>query len=226
MNIQEINAELMRLSGNHPEFYSGIIPNSKTVLGVRVPELRKLAKKIAREDYRSFLDQNPMDSLEMEMLQAFVIGYAKDELSVLLEYFRDMVPRLHDWAVCDALCQTFKVARTNQAEVYAMLMEYADSREEFPVRVTAVMLLSHFLNDTYVERAIATLDRLRADGYYAKMGIAWAVAEVMARYPEKCFAYLERCALDSWTYNKALQKMTESYRVTPENKKVLRSMKR
>jgi hypothetical protein len=48
----------------------------------------------------------------------------------------------------------------------------------------------------------------------------------MARYPEKCFAYLERCTLDSWTYNKALQKMTESYRVTPENKKVLRSMKR
>lgn len=226
MTIKEINEALFELAGPNIKYYSNVIPNSKPLLGVKVPELRKLAKKIAKDNYRDFLQNNPMDTYELEMLQAFVIGYARDDISVLLKYFRNMVPYIHDWAVNDALCQTFSIARRYPEETYNMLMEYKDSDSEFEVRVVAVTLMSHFLNDSYIDRVIETMDVLKADDYYAKMGIAWAVATIMAKYSEKCFAYMKNCHLDDWTYNKSIQKMIESYRVSDADKIILRKMKR
>lgn len=226
MDIEEVQKRLLAVSGNNPEFYQKLTPGIKPVLGVRIPELRKLARKIAKEDYKGFLEANPMDTFEMETLQAFVIGYAKDDIQQILHYFRAFVPLVHDWSVNDSLCQTFRIARRYPQEVYDMLMEYADSKNEFEVRVVAVTLMSHFLNDTYIDRVIEVLDRLHAEDYYAKMGIAWAVATVMAKYPDKCMAYLKNNHLDDWTYNKSIQKMIESFRVSDEDKATLRTMRR
>lgn len=226
MELEEVQRRLRRMSGNNPEFYQKLTPGIKPVLGVRIPELRKLAKEIAKEDYRTFLEKNPSDTFEMETLQAFVIGYAKDDIQQILHYFRVFIPLVHDWSVNDSLCQTFRIARKYPQEVYDMLMEYVDSKDEFEVRVVAVTLMSHFLNDTYVDQVIKVLDQLYTEDYYAKMGVAWAVATVMAKYPDKCMVYLKDNHLDDWTYNKSIQKMIESYRVSDEDKRILRTMKR
>lgn len=226
MDIEEIRDRLEAMSGNNLEVYQKLTPGIKPVLGVRIPELRKLAKEIAKEDYKGFLVANPMDTFELETLQAFVIGYAKDDIQQILHFFRAFVPLVHDWSVNDSLCQTFRIARKYPQEVYDVLMEYVDSKDEFEVRIVAVTLMSHFLNDTYIDQVIEVLDRLYAKDYYAKMGIAWAVATVMAKYPDKCMAYLKNNHLDDWTYNKSIQKMIESYRVSDADKEMLRAMKR
>lgn len=228
MQISEIEEELVSLSGNNVEFYNNIIPNSKPCMGVRVPELRKIAKRIAKENYKEFIKNNPLDTYEMEALQAFVLGYAKDDIQTLLLYVKNFIPQIHDWAVNDALCQTFKIARKNQEQVFDFLMQYKHSQKEFEVRVVAVMLMSHFINDNYVDKVIEVLNTLCTNEYYAKMGVAWAVAEVMTKYPEKCMNYLkaENNNLDNWTYNKAIQKMKESFRVSDETKKIITQLKR
>lgn len=226
MELIEIRKRLGDMAGDNPQFYTHIIPGAKQVLGVSVPKLRTLAKEIARNDYQSFLQNNPMDTYEMEMLQAFVIGYAKDDIYTLLGYMEAFIPIIHDWAVNDALCQTFSQAKKHPEETYNFLMKYKDSKKEYEVRVVAVLLMSHFLNDQYIDRVIKVLDELYPEGYYAKMGIAWAVATVMAKYPDKCMDYLKNNHLDDWTYNKAIQKMIESYRVPGEQKEILRGMKR
>ena len=215
MTIVEIKEEILSLSGNNAEFYDKLNPTAMPSLGVRIPALRKLAKRIAKEDYRWFLENNPLDSFELEILQAFVIGYAKDDIQSLLSYLREFIPKVHDWAVNDSLCQNFKIARKYPKETYELLMDFKDSRKEFEVRVVAVMLMSHFLNDEYIDRVIEVINSLYTDAYYSGMGVAWAVATIMAKYPEKCFRYMNSPEnhLDDWTYRKALQKMRESFRV-------------
>jgi 3-methyladenine DNA glycosylase AlkD len=215
MTIAEIKEEIISPSGNNAEFYDKLNPTGKPSMGVRIPALRKLAQKIAKEDYRFFLENNPMDTFEMETLQAFVIGYAKDDIKIILSYLRAFIPMVHDWAVNDSLCQTFKIARKYPGETYELLMEFKDSHEEFEVRVVAIMLMSQFLNDEYIDRVIKVLDSLHTDAYYSRMGVAWAVATIMAKYPDKCYQYMTSGDnhLDEWTYHKALQKMRESYRV-------------
>ncbi|MDE6232474.1 MAG: DNA alkylation repair protein [Lachnospiraceae bacterium] len=226
MELSEVNKRLEELAGVNNEYYGNVIPGKKPDIGVRIPELRKLAKEIAKDDYRYFLDNNTFETFEAETLQAFVIGYAKDDINVLLGYVKKFIPMIHDWSVNDSLCQNFKIARKHQKEVFDFLMEYVDSEEEYEVRVVAVMLMSHFLNDEYIDRVIKVLDRLKCKDYYSRMGVAWAVATVMAKYRDKCFEYMDNSSLDDWTYNKSIQKMLESYRVNDEDKKILREMKR
>lgn len=229
MTIQDIKQELDALGGNNPEFYTAIVPNSAPMRGVRIPALRKLAQRIAREDAKWFLDNNPADDYEMEMLQAFVIGYAKMDISTQLDYFEKFIPKIHDWAVNDGLCQTFKAARKYPKETWERLAKSFDSHDEYEVRVVAVMFCSHFLIDEYIDEVIEILDRLHTDGkYYAQMAVAWALATVMAKYPEKCLAYMKRedIQMEAWTYNKAIQKMKESYRVSAEIKRLVQDMKR
>lgn len=226
MELSEVNKRLEELAGVNNEYYGNVIPGKKPDMGVKIPELRKLAKEIANDDYRYFLDNNTFETFEAETLQAFVIGYAKDDINVLLGYVKKFIPMIHDWSVNDSLCQNFKIARKHQKEVYDFLMEYLDSEEEYEVRVVAVMLMSHFLNDEYIDRVIKVLDGLKCRDYYSRMGVAWAVATVMAKYRDKCFEYMDNSNLDDWTYNKSIQKMLESYRVNDEDKKILREMKR
>lgn len=227
MNIQEINQQLFELASNSTEpFYNKLIPGGKLSIGVRVPVLRKLAKEIAKDDYKYFMENCPDDYLEHELLQAFVIGYAKDDIETILQYADKFIPKIHDWCVNDAFCQTFSVARKNRKRVFEWLQKYIESDKEYDQRVVAVLLMSHFLTDDYYEKIYPIMDKLDNPAYYTKMGVAWCVATAYAKYPEATMQYLKDNKLDDWTYNKSIQKMIESFRVPDEDKKILRAMKR
>ncbi len=214
MNIEDIKREIKQIK--------------VTKFGISIPELKKFAKKIAKDNYKYFLDNNDFEIYELRLLHAFVLGYAKDDIGVLLKYFDDFVVYVEDWAVNDSLCQSFKIARKYQDNVWNYLMKYQNTTKEFESRIVSVMLLSHYLNDEYIERVFKVLDRLNADDYYSQMGIAWAVATIMGKYPKMCLKYLssENCSLNKSTYNKSLQKIRESLKVSEDIKEIVKNMKK
>ncbi len=200
----------------------------RTTFGISIPELRKFAQKVAKTDYDEFLDNDDYSSFELKLLHAFVIGYVKADIATLLGYFKDFVPYVDDWAVNDSLCQNFKIARKYQKIVWDFLMQYKNSKKEFESRIVSVVLLSHYLNDEYIDDVIKVLDGLNTDDYYSQMGVAWAIATIMGKYPEKCLNYLKNsnCHLDKTTYNKSLQKIRESLKVSDEIKLITKAMTR
>lgn len=227
MNSKELHERLLQLSTTGGvEYVNRVTPGSKTSLGVRVPELRKIAKEIAKGDYGTFLREAREDYWEYEMLKAFVIGYIKTDVETVLFYATEFIPKIHDWSVNDAFCQTFFIARKNKARVYEWLMGYVHSDKEYEQRVVAVILMSHFLDEEYIDRVLVNMNELTHPGYYTKMGVAWAVATAYAKFPEKTHAFMLDNKLDDWTYNKSIQKMIESYRVSDADKEILRKMKR
>ena len=227
INIEEINQQLMSFSKDGQiKYTSNVIPNSKPFIGVRVPELRKIAKQIAKIDYQYFLENCPDDYYEQQTLKAMVIGYAKDNIDVILSYADQLIPKIQDWAVNDSFCQTFTIARKYRERVWEWLKNYAVKEDEFSQRVVAVLLMSHFLVDEYIDQVLTMMDRLQCPEYYTKMGVAWCVATAYAKYPEKTYAYLLNNKLDDWTFNKSIQKMRESFRVSDEDKIMLNAMKR
>lgn len=213
-------------SAHQAKFSSSLTPNCKPMLGVRLPELRKIAKEIAKENYREFLEECPDTWFEYETLQAYVLGYAKDDIEVILSYADRFLPKIKDWSVNDSFCQNFTIARKYPERVFDWLMGYAKKEEEFPQRVVAVLLMSHFLVPEYIDRVLAVMDTLQYDGYYTKMGVAWCVATAYAKFPNETHAYLANNKLRDWTYNKTIQKMCESYRVKDEDKAYWKARKR
>ena len=227
MDYKALHERLLALSTTGGQVYvSKVTPGSSPSLGVRVPQLRRIAREIAKEDFREFIDNGPEEYWEYEMLKAFTVGYAKMDVEEALQKCESFIPKLHDWSVSDALCQNFAIARKNPERVYLWLMELAKVDDEYHQRVVAVILMSHLLLPEYIDGILDCMNRLKNPGYYTKMGVAWCIATAYAKFPKETHTFMLDNELDDWTYNKAIQKMIESYRVPDETKGILRTMKR
>ncbi|ARF13531.1 DNA alkylation repair protein [Sporosarcina ureae] len=216
-----------RIDSDYQKFSSALIPNVDHILGVRMPELRKLAKEIAKDDWRVYLQTANDKYFEEVMLQGLVIGYVKADLEELLMYVAKFVPKIDNWSVCDSFCSGLKVTKHNKERVWSFLQPYMDSEKEYELRFGIVMLLIYYSEPDYIDRVLDLLDRVQHEGYYVKMAVAWALSICFVKLPDKTMDYLAKeNSLDLFTYNKALQKITESTRVEQDMKKVIRSMKR
>ena len=218
---------LSEAADEYKKFSAGLIPGCENMLGVRIPILRKKAKEIARGDFRAFLSVSEDLYCEETMIAGMVIGYARIGIEERIALFSDFMPRINNWSVNDCVCSTIKLKPSEYEPFWNFLMGYKDSQKEYEVRVVAVMMMDQYLVSQYIDRVLAVLNELHDEAYYASMGIAWALATAYAKFPEETLAVIKGPnSFSDATYNRAIQKMTESYRVAKEDKQMLRDMKR
>lgn len=212
-----------------PEFQKftvGLLPGVDHILGVRLPALRKIARKIAKENWQEYLKYACDDSFEEIMLQGMVLGYAKGNLKEKEPFLRSFLPKIDNWSVCDSTCSTIKLAKEQPEEFWDFLLEYLHSPREYEVRFVLVQMLNYYVNPTYLPRVLEAIDCVHLKLYYAQMAQAWAVSICYREFPEMTLPYLKANHLDDFTHNKALQKITESLKVSKEEKEYIRTMKR
>lgn len=209
------------------DFHTSLIPGAKNILGVRIPQLRVIAKQIAHEEgWRSFVEATDTLYYEETMLQGMVIGIAKMELKEQIDYIRSFVPRINNWAVCDIFSGELKTAvKKGEETVWEFIQPYLTSTEEFEIRFGIVMLF-HYINEKHIDALLTYADSFTHEAYYARMAMAWMMSICFIKFPDKTMEYLKLSKLDNWTYNKSLQKIVESLRVDKETKNIIRAMKR
>ena len=197
------------------------------MLGIRIPQLRKLAQKIIKEDpLEECIQSIDNKYFEETILQGLVIAYGKDTFENKKSKIKEFIPKIDSWAICDTFVPTLKIKDRELENAWEFILNYINSDKEFEVRFAVIMMMDYFIIDKYVDNVIGLLDNVKNDGYYAKMGIAWCLAEIGVKYNEKLLKYLKgKNNLDKFTYNKTLQKMIESYRISKEQKIILKGMK-
>lgn len=219
-----------RLKGMSDEKYKvfnqKLITAGQPMLGVQLPKLRALAKEIVRTDWHGYLQSAKATYYEEVMLQGIVIGAAKADIGEKLPYITAFVPKIDNWAVCDSFCGGLKIKEKNKEEVFDFLQAYLQSDKEFFLRFAVVMLMDYYIEADYIDRLLLIFDGIHHDGYYVKMAVAWAISVCFVKFEEKTMAFLKMNGLDDFTYNKALQKIVESYRVADDRKVLIRSMRR
>lgn len=207
---------------DYKKFSASLIPGVENLLGIRIPILRDMAKKLAKEDWKGCMEWEDTLYFEETMLQGLVLGYAKAPVEEILEYAEKFIPKIDNWSVNDSFCSNFKIAGKEPQKVWDFLMTYKNSHDEYETRVVAVMLMNHFLDDEHIDAVLKVLGELEIAGYYTSMGVAWAYATAWAKYPEKTKAYLRDNPIDPETYHKTLRKCLESYRISDEDKEWIR----
>ncbi|MCC8025115.1 MAG: DNA alkylation repair protein [Clostridium sp.] len=219
------------------EFHSRLLPGVEGVLGVRTPDLRKLSGELLKDDWQTYI-REVSDAWKLHgqgergvchdeiILWALSVCGGCKTWDTAKAYVEEFIPAINNWASCDLFCSSLKLARKYRSEVWEFIQPYLRSDKEYELRFGVVMLLSHFAEEAYVNRALAAVDEIRHQGYYVKMAVAWAVSVYFIKCQEPTMNYLKNNRLDQWTYNKALQKITESFRVDQETKGLIRSMKR
>ena len=228
MTNQEIRNRLEELSEEkYKKFHSSLCPNSNEILGVRVPTLRNFAKEIVKhEDIEKYLENAVDNSYEEIVLQGIVLVIWKTSIENFCKHLKKFIPKINSWAVCDVSVSGFKITNKNMEYMWKFIQKYLKSDKEFELRFAIVMLLDYYIKDQYIDRVLEILNSTKHEGYYVKMAIAWTIQVAFVKFPEKTMNFLKENDIDNWTYNKALQKIIESYRVDNETKKQIKIMKR
>ncbi len=221
---------------SYQQFHQSLLPGTKGILGVRTPNLRKTARELLKQkngEWRSYISQmeeafeNGEELLyDEKIIWALCISGGFKSWQEARPFISRFLPAIDNWAVCDLFCSSLKQVRKSPEAAWDFICACAESERPYDLRFVSVMLLSHFTEDSYIEPALLLLDSIRSEEYYVKMAAAWAVSVYYVKNRQKTEAYLEHCSLDDWTYNKALQKILESYRVDEETKEKIRGMKR
>ena len=229
-NIREIVKEkLLELADEkYKEFHSGLCKGMKTeLLGVRVPVLRQYAKELYKTYSLEELSIIGEEYYEEIMLKGMIIGLqTKTDFEDITKQIEEFVPKIDNWAVCDTFCAGLKITKKYKKEMYNFIQKYLKSDKEFEIRFGIVMLLDYYIDEEHIEEVLKICNNIKHDGYYVKMAVAWLISFAIIKYYDITIKYLEICDLDDFTYNKALQKAIESYRITDKQKDYLRKMKR
>lgn len=227
MIIGEIRKELKKLQDKgYREMQVTIIPTleADSIIGVRTPALRQLAKEFAkREDISEFLSDLPHKFFEENQLHAFILSGMKDAESCI-RLVDEFLPYVDNWATCDQMSP--KVFKKHKQ----LLLEYVDkwirSEHTYVKRFAIGMLMEHFLDEDFKTSYLTKVSKIRSEEYYVNMMIAWYFATALAKQYEDTLPFIEKQKLDKWTHNKSIQKAVESYRITPEQKEYLKTLKR
>ena len=194
-------------------------------IGVRVPLLRTIARSFAKEEAASqrFLSHLPHSYYEEDMLHGMLISLVKD-YDRCLDLTDRFLPYVDNWAVCDTLSP--KVFAKHKAQLLENILRWSSSSHTYTCRFGLRMLMTHFLDDSFSADFLEIPAAIRSDEYYVKMMVAWFFATALAKQWEATLPYLENRQLDPWTHRKTIQKAIESYRIPPERKDYLRTLRK
>ena len=226
---KKIRQDLLNLQDKkYKEFHSSLCPGTDNIIGVRVPILRNYAKKLSKqENIKKYIFFNKTKYYEEVMLQGMLIGLIKNiDIKEILTILENFIPKIDNWAVCDICCAGLKIANKNKETVWTFIQKYLKSKKESELRFVIVMMLNYFIDEKYIDKVLTILDNIKHDGYYVKMAVAWTISVVFVKFPKIAMTYLKNNNLDDWTYNKGLQKICESLRVTEETKEAIKAMKK
>ena len=210
----------------YAEFNKRIVNTEMPVVGVRVPDLRRLARQLAPDisaaDISELLTVQD-ESFDYVLLCGLLITHARLDNQTAIDLTKQYLPRVDSWAHIDVFIE--KKRRFAGELWWNFALESLRSEAEFTVRYGVVSLMTNFLDEAHIDQVFAALRNITHDGYYVKMALAWLYATAAVNFFELTLAELENGHVDAWTRNKAYQKMRESRRFTPEEQRIIRQQK-
>lgn len=227
MNSQDIRKHLFEMQDlEYRDFQCKLMPtvDPECVIGVRTPLLRNFAKELFKEgDYEEFLNDLPHKYYDEMNLHGFILCLEKDYKKVIYEIDR-FLPFVDNWATCD-LVSPKKAFKNNLDSLEKEIIRWIASKETYTIRFGMEMLMSFYLDDAFKEEYLQWVAEVKSDEYYVRMMQAWYFATALAKQYEATIPYIEGRKLEDWTHKKAIQKARESYRITPDQKEYLKSLK-
>lgn len=209
----------------YKDFQCRLMPNidRDAVIGVRTPQLRAFAKKIkGSKDAEELISQLPHRYYEENNIHAFLIETIKDynECINALDLF---LPYVDNWATCDMM--TPKVLKKDLRALLSKIRVWIRSGHVYTVRYAIKLLMSFYLDDEFDVEYLDIVSSVCSDEYYINMMVAWYFATALAKQYEVTVVYIEGKKLSQWVHNKAIQKACESFRITDDRKKYLKTLR-
>lgn len=221
--MEEIQKHLFELQDMaYRDFHSRLMPgiDKETIIGIRVPVLRKYAKSIAGTELaEKFIKELPHCYYEENNLHMMLITRIKDYDRCLLEIER-FLPYIDNWATCDFPAP--KCFENHKEDLLPVIKRWIASSETYTIRYGIGMLMRLYLDTDFDPEYVRIVAEVKSDEYYVNMMIAWYMATALAKQWDAVIPYIEEHRMSDWVHRKTIQKAVESYRITDEQKRYLK----
>ena len=115
----------------YKDFHSSLVLNSKyEMMGIRVPIMRDIAKKISKSNIEEFLEYAQNKYYEEIMIQGLVISHIKDE-KLFYKHFIEFIKKIDNWAICDSFCSSIKLVKNFEEKYFKEAIKMSLNGEEF-----------------------------------------------------------------------------------------------
>lgn len=219
--------ELKKLQDEkYKEFHNKVIGAEVEVIGLRSPIVKDIAKKIAKGDWKGFLSQKKGKYYEETGIRGLVIGFVKADKEVIKEYIEKFVDEINNWGICDSFIGNLKIIKKEKEFFYPLVRKMAESDNQWKIRFGLVTLMSYYTEKEYINETFKICSAVKNKEYYVQMGQAWLISTLFIKFRNETLEYLKNNTLDNWTQNKAIQKIRESFRVSEEDKELVKSFKK
>ncbi len=226
-NYQQFLKELKTLQDQkYQTFHSKLIRNEMPLIGIRTPILQEIAQKISQDDYINFIKYNKHHYYEETILHGLILGYLKIDFKELLNLLEKFLPYNTNWAINDSVCANLKQFKKNQKLGYPWIINLLKSNNPWDIRFGFILLLDHYMNETYIDTILELANKPYTDHYYVNMAIAWMISICYIKFPEKTIVILENKTLQPWIQNKTISKIRDSKQVSKEKKDYLNTLKK
>jgi 3-methyladenine DNA glycosylase AlkD len=207
-------------------FNSKLIPtvDPDTIIGVRMPKLRRLAKELSKDpDIKVFINNLPHTYYEENNLHGLIIEGMKDYNQVI-NYIEKFLPYIDNWATCDLMKP--KIFKKHLSELIENIKLWINSDKTYTIRFGIGMLMTYYLDDRFNPKYHKLVAEVKSGEYYVNMMIAWYFATALAKQWDATISIIENNTLDKWVHNKTIQKAVESYRIDNKEKEYLKTFRR
>lgn len=221
-----INYLLSLEDSNYRDFHSKLLGVKKKVIGIRTPKLKELAKDISKGEWKEFINYSQNTYYEEGVIKGLVLGFIKVDCETREEYIDTFIDEIDNWATCDIVVGNLKFLKKEKEKYYDFIKKCTTSDNPWRIRFGLVTLLGYYLEDRYIDEIFLLCSSVTNREYYVKMAQAWLISIMFIKFRDKTMEYLKNNNLDSWTQNKAIQKIRESTRVSKEDKKLILEFKK
>jgi 3-methyladenine DNA glycosylase AlkD len=194
-------------------------------IGVRSPCYKKIIGQIHElppDEVQDFLQELPHTYHEENCLHIALINKIKNYDECLSELKR-FLPYINSWAVSDGLNPP--ALKKNKEKILPELEQWIRTEAPYTKRVGMLLLMKYFLDGDFKPEYLELPAQIRSEEYYVNMMTAWLFAEALVKQWDATLPFIQNKRLDSWTHNKAIQKACESFRISPEKKEMLKSLR-
>ena len=227
MIVNEILNELFLSSDEkYRKFTSALVPGTENIIGVRLPQIRAIAKKYSDTEIgNQFISKLPHGYYEENMTHALMIGFMRGDRTEISKHIDTFIPYVDNWAVCDSFVSSLKYFYSDRKFGLEYIENQLSIGGDFRIRFSLVSLLNYYIDSEYINKALKMTLSVKGDAYYVKMAHAWLVSVALAKEYDSSLWIIEKKLLDPWVHNKSIQKSKESYRISKERKEHLDSLR-
>lgn len=207
----------------YKEFNSRLINTKLEIIGIRVPMLRIIAKKILKTDVEKFFSLVNNKYYEEVFLEGIVLANGSEEK--LDKYLMNFISKIDNWGICDSFCSSLKIINKKQGKYWIYFTGLIDPSKEFQSRVSLIILMNYYLNDNYIDRVLKIVSSIKTDYYYINMAISWLLSVAIINYKDKVIGLLKEKSLGKFVQNKTISKISDSFIVDKKTKDLVKKFR-